>query len=324
MKRSEFLRTVALGTLATAIPFDIQAKEIGEERKKETLSFGIITDLHQDLTFDAPMRLQAFVEEMNRKQVDFIIQLGDFCVPKKENQIILDIWNSFQGDAFHVIGNHEFDENKSLEQIMDFFSLKQNYYSFDRKGHHFVVLDGNGKIPGNEGMRYPSYFHKQQLEWLEQDLNSTSLPTIVFIHQGLDHNGVHNREAVRILLDNCNKKAGFTKVKVVFSGHHHMDYTNVINGIHYVQINSAVYRWLGEPYNNTSFSQEAYTKYPYLRNMGYYKDPLWAHVQIESDELRLTGKESSWYGQSPVQLGEPIVSWNYVSAAKISDRLIKL
>ncbi|MBB1150218.1 metallophosphoesterase [Myroides sp. NP-2] len=324
MKRSDFLRTMALGTLATAIPFDMQAKGTEKPKAADTLSFGIITDLHQDLTFDAPDRLQAFVDEMNRKQVDFIVQLGDFCVPKKENKIIVDIWNSFQGDAYHVIGNHEFDENKSLEQIMDFFELTKNYYSFDRKGYHFVVLDANGKIPGNDSVRYPSYFHKEQLEWLEHDLKTTPLPTIVFIHQGLDHNGVHNREAVRILFDNCNKQAGFTKVKVVFSGHHHMDYANVINGIQYVQINSAVYRWLGEPYNNQSFPQEAYKKYPYLRNMGYYKEPLWAHVEIESDELILTGKESPWFGDSPVELGEPIVSWNYVSAAKISDRLIKL
>ena len=70
------------------------------------------------------------------------------------------------------------------ELIMDFFELTKNYYSFDRKGYHFVVLDANGKIPGNDSVRYPSYFHKEQLEWLEHDLKTTPLPTIVFIHQG--------------------------------------------------------------------------------------------------------------------------------------------
>lgn len=322
MKRNDFLKTVTLG--ATMFPGVLEAASpsLGAN---QTVSFGIISDLHQDLTFDAPKRLQAFIDSMKAKKPDFILQLGDFCVPKEKNRIILDIWNQFQGDKHHVIGNHEFDDNSTLEEIVSFFKMPHRYYSFDTKGYHFVILDGNGPLPSGPQPYYPSYFHEDQLSWLEADLSNTTLPCVIFCHQGLDHNGVSNRESVRLLFQNINQKAGYKKIKAVFSGHHHLDYYNEINGIHYIQINSAAYRWLGEPYNNTSLPAEHYEKYPLIKRMAFYEDPIWAHVKIDHKGiLTVEGRNTKWKGFSPYDMGMIPDSWSYMSSTSVSNRTIKL
>lgn len=325
MKRNDFLKTFALGAAGAAIPGGLKAGNTEHPSARKQISFGIISDLHQDFAFDAPDRLKAFIRSMNQKSPDFILQLGDFCVPKEKNKVIMDIWNQFHGHKYHVIGNHEFDQQSTIDQIVQFFKMPARYYSFDTKGYHFIVLDGNGKNPSDPDARYPSYFHEDQLSWLEDDISATALPCIVFCHQGLDHNGVANRESVRLLLQNCNRKAGYLKVKAVFSGHHHLDYYNQINGIHYIQINSATYRWLGKAYNNTSLPAAHYEKYPLIRNMGYYEDPIWAYVNIsENGRLTIEGKKTRWKGLSPYDMGMKAVDWDYPSLTSVSDRSIQL
>jgi len=75
------------------------------------------------------------------------------------------------------------------------------------------------------------------LQWLEADLEKTTLPIIVFCHQGLtnDMGGIENAKQSPWCLE-MQCKGCFPKSTVVFSGHHHLDYHNVINGIHYIQI----------------------------------------------------------------------------------------
>jgi len=62
---------------------------------------------------------------------------------------------------------------------------------------HFIILDGNE--PGGKSTGYKQFISSAQLDWITQDLSKTTLPTIAFIHQGLDDpaSGVENGEAVR-------------------------------------------------------------------------------------------------------------------------------
>lgn len=325
MERKNFLKAVVLGTTAGMMPTLLKAGNGFTAGSRQKISFGIISDLHQDFTFDAPQRLQAFIQSMNKRNPDFILQLGDFCVPKDKNKIIMDIWNQFPGEKHHVIGNHEFDQHCTVDQIVQFFGMPGRYYSFDVKGYHFVIMDGNGPVPSAPDQSYPSYIHDDQLTWLEGDINNTKLPCIIFCHQGLDNNGVVNRESVRLLLESCNRKAGFNKVKTVFSGHHHLDYHNEINGIHYIQINSATYRWLGKPYNNTSLPAEYYKQYPLISYMAYYEDPIWAYVEIDDQgKLTVEGKKTVWKGNSPYDMGMKYEEWDYPSVTRVSQRTIQL
>jgi predicted phosphodiesterase len=319
MYRKDFLKTSALAT--GAFVFSPNAKTISAGKK---IRFGLIADLHHDIMHDAPDRLSAFIKEMNADAPDFIIQMGDFCMPKKENQPLMDIWNQFNGPAYHVIGNHDTDGGYTREQVVNFWKATGKYYSYDAKGFHFVILDGNenneskDRPPG-----YARYISRVQIEWLKKDLDQTSLPVIVCCHQGLDNDtgGLENGMMIRYTLEMANKKAGFKKVILVLSGHHHQDYYNHINDIHYVQVNSASYQWLGDNYQEIRYSAEVDKNHPNIKKTVPYKDPLWALIEIEEKgKISIKGKQSVFVGSAPEKMGVDINLYIYPIVPWISDR----
>lgn len=81
---------------------------------------------------------------------------------------------------------------------------------------------------------------------VKKDLEATDKKCILFTHQSIEK-AINNKEAVRRILEDENKRAGFKKVVLAFSGHNHSNYTEEINGITYMQMNSASYVWIGEP-----------------------------------------------------------------------------
>ncbi len=293
--------------------------------KREELRFGICTDVHKDIMHDADERLQAFIDEAKEKSLDFIIQLGDFCRPYDYNLPFLSIWNQFPGDKYHVLGNHDMDGGFSREEVIQYWKAKGKYYSYDVKGYHFVVLDGNDKsekVPNG----YARYLGREQLEWLERDLAQSDLPTIVFCHQGLDNDmgGIYNGTEARLVLENANRQSSYKKVRLVFSGHHHQNYHNVINDIHYVQINSMSYHWLGGDYLQVRYSEEVDKSHPWIKYTVPYQDPIWALVEISSKgKLTIMGRESSFVGPTPEEMGVDKSRYGYPIEAKISDRKIK-
>jgi 3',5'-cyclic AMP phosphodiesterase CpdA len=295
-----------------------------EKNKNRTVRFGICTDVHKDIMHDADERLAKFIEDASGSDLDFIIQLGDFCRPYDYNLGFMNIWNSFKGDKYHLIGNHEMDGGFSREAVIEFFNSPAKYYSFDKNGFHFIVLDGNdqnpspGKSPG-----YARYIGEEQFNWLKNDLKSTSEHVIIFSHQSLEGDGIENREQVRCILENENKSAGYKKVIACFSGHHHTDYATEINGITYIQINSMSYSWVGEEYKTIRYSQEIDNDYPWIKYTIPYKDPLYGFVEINSKRIKISGRESSFVGPGPVELGMPERPENNPIIPKISNRIIK-
>ena len=143
----------------------------------------------------------------------------------------------------------------SKEEVMGFWGMDKNHYSYDMGGFHFVVLDTNYVKSGDEYIDYKNgnyfngdvpYVPPTDLDWLKRDLETTDAPTILFSHYGFYHGGgVKNREQVRSILEQANKEAGFQKVVACFCGHYHLDDVNTVEGIHYVQVNSASYHWVG-------------------------------------------------------------------------------
>lgn len=319
MDRKEFLTKSGLagGTLLFA-----KFPELNPIPKK--VRFGMITDLHHDIMHDGIDRLSAFIKEMNQESPDFIIQGGDFCFPKKGNLPLMEVWNRFKGAKYHVIGNHDTDGGFTREQVVDFWSAKGKYYSFDVNGFHFVVLDGNENNESEYRPKgYARYISPVQLDWLKKDLNDTVLPTVVFCHQGLDNDsgGLENGTQLRYTLEQANKKAGQQKVVLVISGHHHQDYYNYINQIHYVQINSASYQWLGDNYKESRYSEEVDKSHPNIKYTVPYKDPIWAMIEIEGKgKITIKGKRTVFVGSSPEKLGVKMDDYIYPIVPYISDR----
>lgn len=266
-------------------------------------SIGVISDVHQDIMHDGVERITAFVAAMTEQKVDSIYNLGDFCVPKDANLPFLAAWDKFAGPRYHVLGNHDMDGGYKREQTVEYYKIPARYYSFDRQGVHFVVLDGND--PDGKTKGYQRYVAPDQQKWLAEDLAATKLPTVVMIHQPIDayDMNVVNSAEIRAILDKANQEAGFTKVLAVFSGHAHLDYVKETDGISHIQINSASYQWVNK--SHKSYSDELHKKHPYLALVCPYADPLWATVtfDFEQGQITLTGRESTWVGGSPWEIG---------------------
>lgn len=331
MKRRELLKNIGLtaGAITLGNAASVATAMVSENTGKgNKIRFGICADVHQDVMHDGEQRLQIFIDEMSKQQVDFIIQMGDFCRPYEKNLPFLRIWESFSGARYHVIGNHDMDGGFTCDQVVTFWKAEAKYYSFEMKGYHCVVLDGNEKNPSpGRPPEYARFIGEEQQRWLEHELRDTKLPVIIFCHQGLDNDmgGIENATKVRLILERANEEAGFKKVQLVFSGHHHLDYLNNINGIFYVQINSMSYQWLDDAYQHIRYSKEIDDKYPWIKYTVPYKSPLYTVAEItDNGTFTLTGKKTSFVGPSPEELGMPKYEFAYEVVPHISPRKIRI
>jgi len=232
---------------------------------KPLLKFGMLSDIHFADREPAGNRfyrqslekVEEAIDQMNQEKVDFVIELGDFkdqdAVPDetKTLQYLAKIeteLQKFKGPTYHVLGNHDMDgisKQQFLERVENTGISKTNsYYSFNRNGIHFVVLDGNFTkvgLPYDHGNFnwQDAFIPDDQLDWLKDDLKSNKLPIIIFIHQLLiesntGKHAVQNSVEVRNVLENSGK------VLCVFQGHVHEERYNLINGIHYYSVNAVV------------------------------------------------------------------------------------
>ena len=331
IRRRRFLEQACAGVAGTTIlPLAVAKSAAGTGN---SIRFGLIADIHKDVMHDADHRLQVFIDRVKKERVDFILQMGDFCIPIPENREFLGIWDSFAGPRHHVLGNHDMDgdgRNRpdkayafTREETVQYWGMKSRYYSFDVDGVHCVILDGNEKAP-KQGDGYRRYVAKGQSKWLVKDLAATELPTAVFIHQSLEreNGGIENQQEIRAIMENAKRRDGSLKVIACFSGHHHRDYVRRVNGILYPQINSASYHWLGGQYLRVRYGQEIDKKYPYIKYTVPYKDPLYALVTIDTDRgfLKIEGTQTEFVGPPPWEIGKSRREWDANTLAPtISD-----
>ncbi len=320
VNRRLFLRT---SSVCSAV-YLFQPFALGSSERQETVRFGLIADVHQDVMHDGPQRVRAFAEGMNGDEADFVCQLGDFCQPHERNRDFLAHWEQFKGPRHHVLGNHDMDGGYTREQTVAFLGMPGTHYSFDKKGVHVMVLDGND--PGGKSKGYKRYVSAGQLNWITEDLKATSLPTVVFSHQALDDSsGIENCEDVRKALEDARTKKGQNKVAACFCGHHHEDRAKQINGIHYIRINSASYVWLGSEFKHESYDRDIHQRFPWISHTVPYKAPLWALVEMDVVRGRLivSGRETDWVGPSPWEVGADKETKDPdVCAPRISDRVL--
>lgn len=294
------------------------------QKETKPVTFAVVSDLHQDIAHDAEERLGTFLRAANDSQVDFIIELGDFCMPKEENKPFLKRWLDYAGEKYMLLGNHDMD-NCSKEEVMQFIGMNNRYYSFDKGDFHFVILDPNNIYDGEKYIPYEngnyfgygekvSYVDPEQVEWLKKDLQATDKRCIIFSHQSFECSS-QNREEIRKIFEDENLRAGYKKVAVAFSGHDHTNYMKEINGIAYIQINSASNQWVGEKYACPErFSDEINQKRPALKYTLPYKDALYGVVTLTGDGMQLKGVKSEFIAPGPEELGitdrpQPLVPW---------------
>ena len=267
--RRDMLKMGMAATVCAAAGVLAHSSNAEAKEEKRLLKAGIITDLHKttkaDITtrvYSASMdKLKVFMDTMKKEKPAFIIELGDFVDtlspetdPAANLRDIETLFTSFDGPAYHVLGNHDFDNlkrNDFLSGIINTGIEKgKTYYSYDAQGIHCIVLDAD-YTPKNfrpYDMNTPedtfwtwvdTIIPPQEMEWLKNDLQKTDKPVLVFSHQTLDrvdeqdHN-IKNASAVRTILEESGK------VLAVISGHDHQGGYSNIKGIHYVVLNGNV------------------------------------------------------------------------------------
>lgn len=300
------------------------------EKKYNKVVIGMCSDVHLPTMHDSEYRIRTFIDSMKTAKPDFIIELGDFGTPAEKYQHLFDIWNSFPGDKFHVIGNHEMDGGYSREEAVAYRNMRNSYYSFDKNPFHFIVLDGNDpKDPNEKG--YKQFIGNAQIKFLETDLANAKFPIVIFSHQGLTNYpggdgeiyGVENSLRIRAILEMHNQQNPGKKVIACFNGHSHNDYAENVDGIWYITINSMSYKWLGEAFAHVRYSAEVDKNYKWIKYTAPYQEPLFALVEISTEGyIKIKGKQSDWEGPSPWELGFPDSLKPYVRPA-ISSRMLE-
>jgi alkaline phosphatase len=261
LTRRRFLKTAGagLGLGATGLLAASRGVVAGE-RSGDRLSFGLVTDVHYA---DAPPRgsrhyrdslakLEEAVHTFNRREVAFVVELGDLidAGPSKAEELkhlrtIDEVYRQFRGPRYYVLGNHclnAFTKDEFLAHCGA--RIKKSFYSFDYGPFHFVVLDANFR---RDGTPYAAgnfswtdtWIHPPQQRWLADDLKQAGAKkTFVFLHQNLhdetDPHGVKNAPQVRRVLESAGN------VVAVFQGHMHSGGYAKIGGIHYSTLRAMV------------------------------------------------------------------------------------
>ncbi len=323
MPRRGFLRQLAVSSaLCPAL-----GARAALARPTGRVRFGLIADIHPDMLPDGLERVRAFVAAMQAAHVDFILQLGDFCWPAPSNLPYLQAWKEYRGPAYHVLGNHDMDAGYTREQTVAFCGMAGMHYTFDAGPIRGIVLDGNE--PGGKAAGYRRFVGSDQLAWLERELHRAERPVLIFIHQPFDADHadyVENGADVRAVVERA-QKARPGSVLAVFCGHLHLDYERQVNGIRYLQMNSAAYWWLNNPAaRRETYPPEAHRKHRYLTHVAAYRDPLWALVTVDFDrnELRIEGRRTDWVGPDPWTRGETTDRPREHLHPRISDRRLEL
>ena len=281
--------------------------------KEKPARFAIASDFHAPDIPDGEHRVATFIKAANDEKVDFIIELGDFCRLDSASQVYRDLWNSFPGDKYHVIGNHDMDRY-TFEEYTQGMNMPARYYSFDQGDFHFIVLDGNNLFDGKKYTHYAranyyvdakkrAHIDPEQMDWLKKDLAATNKRCILFSHQSIEE-ALNNGAEVRKILEAENQRAGFKKVVMAFGGHNHSNYSKEINGITYVQINSASYVWIGEPTQTEKrYSKEINDRFGgILKYSMTYTEPLYAIVTLNSKGATLKGTDAEFVPPTPKDL----------------------
>ena len=274
--------------------------------------FGVIADLHHGLAPDALWRLEAFVEAANARELDFVIQLGDFCYAKRSSAECVRMFDRIELPRYHVLGNHDMDVGSKAD-VMGVWGMPKRYYSFDVGGYHFVVLDLNSlNIDGQRVAYDDSNFYvdqpgqrawadPEQLAWLKADLDRSEAPTIVFSHQplGFEYDGVIPPSQLEIF----DVLRAHDQVAACLCGHMHVDRYQAYEDMACVCFNSASYFW--------------------AKGMRAYEDPLYAFVTLDGASMSIEGVTSRLAkGEDRARAAD----WAHVKgfAAKISDREVGL
>ncbi len=309
MFRRNFIKVaaVSIGSLASG-------KSIAAE-SRDSIKFIVFADLHyRDGDYNwATKRLQEILDRARKNNVDFIIHCGDFCHNVKTAAPVIRPFNSFEKPHYHVMGNHDFEATKTLEDVVNAYQMKDgNFYSFDKGVFRFIVLDSNYfKDKDGKFTHYASstayekcnqkeaIITPEQIDFLKEKLNTAKGPCAIFTHHGFGYvAGISNADEVKkVLFENQRYPA------IWINGHHHRNSLKLINQVAFFNLNSTTSEWIGKTHNK--YPPELMKKSPLVKHSLFYEKPVHAIVTITKDgEFNIEGMEGGLYlGITPEMTG---------------------
>jgi 3',5'-cyclic AMP phosphodiesterase CpdA len=255
---------------------------------RRVLRIAHLTDVHVQPDGKAVEGFAACLEHVHglKDRPDLILNGGDSIMDSiaRERDAVEAQWDAWDRTleanctlpVVHCIGNHDAwgldrvrsrttgDEPRYGKRWpLERFGLEERYYSFDRAGWHFIVLDSTLPIDGG----YTARLDDEQFEWLAGDLAATPemTPVLVASH-------------IPILcgcafLDGDNEKSGnwavpgawmhidarrikdlfyrHPNVKLALSGHIHLRDRLDYNGVTYLCNGAVCGGWWGGNYQET-------------------------------------------------------------------------
>lgn len=168
-----------------------RVSQFHEVAAKSELSFAQISDSHMGFNkpanTDVVSTLKAAVDKINAlpNAPEFLLHTGDISHlsrPEEFDTVEEILKGTSVREVFYVPGEHDVTDGDGKQYLERFGKATQGngWYSFDKKGVHFVGLVNvmNLKAGGLGSLG------ADQLEWLKNDLNplTTSTPVVVFAH----------------------------------------------------------------------------------------------------------------------------------------------
>ncbi len=272
------------------------------------MKFSVFSDLHifphvfmggtyEDLDF---MRDRAL-----REGCSFIIHAGDFAHNPARECAYVDYYNAFPLPTYHCLGNHDSDET-SLAETLALYNMERGYYFFDADGFRFIICDPNYYKDGEDYIHYDlgnyyahpdarDYMPPEQLAWLAETVDTSPYPCVLISHESFERaDGVQNRDAVRRIIGDANKKRRHSVILCI-NGHYHRDGLRIWDEVLYFDLNSASYDWA--PTEHRFYPEEYNREYTLMNHSIVYNDPIHAVVTLEKKEdsirIKIDGMEST-------------------------------
>ncbi len=249
--------------------------------KKRVLRVAHLTDIHVKPSHIAEYGMAAALRAVNdmTDKPDFIINGGDAIMNEGAltKGTVKEQWGAFHNilkqdnslQVYHCIGNHDLfgfvlpssDHAESKIWAMDEYGLKKPYYSFDRNGWHFIILDsvhGRNSVPG-----YLGKLDEEQMAWLRNELLTIPTQTHICIVSHIPilaicsmFDGIFTNSMQRsVSSTNMHEDAGELvelfyqnrNVRACMSGHIHLiDYVNYLGVDYYCNGAVAGDWWKGD------------------------------------------------------------------------------
>ncbi len=199
MQRRTLIKSIGLLAAAGTIAGPVQTAESimhPAKRRKRALRIAHITDVHIRPEYNAPERFLKCMQQVKSHDIDLILNGGDSIYAADYGNITRErvntqwnIWQQtlqeFKEYGMHsCLGNHDMwwaapaksDPMYGKDYVVKQLNIPGRYYSFDKNGWHFVILDSNNQNAGS--------LDNEQRTWLENDLSGLPArqPVLVMSH----------------------------------------------------------------------------------------------------------------------------------------------